>query len=214
MRFNVVALVCLLGLMPACTARYVLSDAELQQADESVDALRPLVSNRTIAVYDQPLGSRRVIGSRIHTTTRKRQHREIIRRSIQGRILEQDLANGSRRLWVSFGPGCVTRECAYGFVQTEDGRYRLETYPELETFEKRRVYRSYVGKRRKMDKEKLRSLSDANAVYRLKRRRGRHRTVFLELRKRDRKQIDKDKKKPPGWPSGPARAVVATPSSP
>jgi hypothetical protein len=192
----------------------VLRDHELTQAEElsSVDSLRAYVSNRTISVYDQPHGSRRRFGSTIDTTTRGREHRVVIRRNIQGRIIAEDPANGSRRLWVSYSTTCVDRWCAYGFVRTEDGRYRLETQPELDGFEQGRAYRSYVGKRRKLSKGKLRSLSDLNAVYRLQRRHGRHRTVFLELKKKDQKRITKDKDKPGGWPSGPSRTVVLPPA--
>jgi hypothetical protein len=82
-------------------------------------------------------------------------------------------------------------------VQTEDGRYRLVHAPEREGYAAPKVYRGWVGKRRQMKRGHLRSLGEANTVYRLDRG-SRPRTVFLEVKRDIRKRIRDTSEHEPG----------------
>jgi hypothetical protein len=172
----------------ACAARYVLSDSELNRAkkEESLTMLRVYVSNRMITVYGRDELNQTVIRREVNERRRARLDKRKLGRNKAGGIIEEDLRNGARNLWITWDARCGSKDCAYGFVQTEDGRYRLVELPEREEFSKPVVFRSCTIKRHKMHLEKLRSLSDLNGVYKLKRKRKRkrHKTVFLEYKKR------------------------------
>ena len=87
-------------------------------------------------------------------------------------------------LWVIFDPRCSEPACAYGFVQTEDGRYRLVAIPPLAGHKPNPpVYRGLKWKRRLMTKGKLASLAEANEVYLVKKNNGKILTVELEVKK-------------------------------
>ncbi len=149
------------------------------------------VSNRTIPVYERQELEARRIGREIEDRSEKNRLRRPINRHKSGVIVAEDLRNGAPQLWVSFSRTCREIECAYAFVQTEDGRYRLAELPTRWDGEETTVYRSCVIKRHQMKLGKLRALSDANAVYRLERKRKkRPKTVFLEYVKSSRDRVD------------------------
>ncbi len=184
------------SLLSGCTARYVLSDAALRdaQARDKFQDLGVYVSHRTIPVYERDEFSQKRVDRTIEDNSRKGRLRRPIGRNAVGLIVSEDLRNGARRLWVTFSRTCREVECAYGFVQTEDGRYRLVDLPERQDYEKSSVYRSCVIKRHQLKLGKLRALSDANAVYRLerkpKRMKKRPKTVFLEVKRTNKRRTN------------------------
>lgn len=184
-------LVC--SLVSGCTARYVLGDAALRDAKarDKFGELGVYVTHRTIPVYERDEFSQKRVDRTIEDNSRKGRLRRPIGRNAVGLIVDEDIRNGARRLWVTFSRSCREVKCAYGFVQTEDGRYRLVDLPEREDYEKSSVYRSCVMKRQELKVAKLRALSDANAVYRLDRKRKkRPKTVFLEVKRTNKRRTN------------------------
>lgn len=173
-----------------CTTRYILGRSDLQEAldGDALDQLGVYVTHRTIPVYRRNKSTQTRVGRTIETRSQDDVLDRPIKRNDTGLIVDHNLRNGRNRLWVSFSPRCREKECAYGFVQTEDGRFRLVDLPKREEYKSTKVYRTFVRDRYELEHGKLGSLSDANAVYRLKRKRKkRPKTVFLEVKRRRRK---------------------------
>ncbi len=188
-----VVFVSLCSLLSGCTARYVLGDSALRDAKarDKFQDLGVYVSHRTIPVYERDEFSQTRVDRTIEDNSRKGRLRRPIGRNAVGLIVDEDLRNGARRLWVTFSRTCRDVKCAYGFVQTEDGRYRLVDLPERADYEKSSVFRSCVIKRHKLKQGKLQGLSDANAVYRLERKRKkRPKTVFLEVKRTNKRRTN------------------------
>ena len=74
-------------------------------------------------------------------------------------------------------------------MQLEDARYVLVQVPEREGYAPAKVYRSLVLKRHRMKQGQVRSLADANKVYKLQRRR-RALVVFLEVKRSNRDRVE------------------------
>lgn len=184
--------------LPACVARYQLRDADLieAKAQQSLSALRVYPSNRTISVYDEDASRTVVVSREIRDRSTKARRKRLLRLQTSGAIIGEGLLNGAALLWVTFDQRCVQPDCAYGFVRTEDGRYRLVHVPEREGFRAPRVYRGWVAKRRQMSRGNLYALAEANAVYRLVRKRPK--TVFLEVKKEIRDRTRGGREREPG----------------
>lgn len=186
--------------LPGCMTRYILGRSDLQDAidHEAFYKLGVYVTHRTLPVYQRDLMSSTDVGRTIRSKEAEDLLDRPIRRNDVGLIVDHDHVNGAHRLWVSFSPSCREIACAYGFVQTEDGRYRLATLPEREDFESVKVYRTWEMDRQELKLGKIRSVSDANPVYRLERKRKkRPKTVFLEV-KRKRQKIRRRARDPEG----------------
>jgi len=185
--------------LSACAARYQLLDADLDEArgQGSLEALRVYPSHRTISVYDEPDTRMVTVDREIRQRSTKERRKRILTIDTPGAIVAEAELNGAKLLWVTFDRTCTTPECAYGFVQTEDGRYRLVHVPEREGFAAPVVHRGWVGKRRKMTRGNLYQLAEANTVYRTKRKK-RVRTVFLEVKKDIRKRVRGQSTREPG----------------
>ncbi len=179
-------------LLPGCTARYILGPSDLKDARErdAFNRLGVYVSNRTIPVYSRDGMRSKRVGREIEENSRDDDLKATVGRNDVGLIVGEDLRNGAWRLWVSFDPACRDTDCAHGFVQTEDGRFRLVDLADRTDYESVKVYRSIVMDRHEMETGKLRGLSDANAVYRLprKKKKKRPKTVFLEMKLKRRKR--------------------------
>ena len=176
----------------ACAARHILSDRRLAEAEAggAGDVLRVYVSHRTITVYDRGVIDEKTVRKQIDERKLKDRLKVKLGRNDSGVLVEEELKNGERLLWIGFDRRCRQRACAFGFVHTEDGRYRLVQLPERDGYGKPYVYRSVKIKRHKMRPGRLRALSDANEVYELKRRRKRsNRTVFLEFKLREQDRV-------------------------
>lgn len=177
-------------LLPACARRFKLADVDLEEARESnaLGDLRVFPSNRTITNYDEPAARTVTVDRTIRQRSRRERRPRILGRNTSGAIISEDLLNGQKLLWITFDRNCATPECAYGFVQVEDMRYLLVHVPEREGFAPPRSYRSLRLKRHKLKKGHLRSLSEANQVYRLERKR-RVPVVFLEVKRANQDRV-------------------------
>jgi hypothetical protein len=177
----------------ACAARYQLADVDIERAKsdaDGVERLYVLPSNRTILLYYRSEGDFAQIGREIDQRAERRKLTFVLGRNTEGVIVGEELSNGARQLFVCFDPECTGPEAAYGFVQTEDGRYRLNHVPERDSYNVPRVHRDCVLKKRRMKKDHMKSLSEANKVFLLKKKRRKKtkvRTVFLEVKIRNRK---------------------------
>lgn len=182
----------LVALGSGCARRFKLSDVNLQEAkaSDSFGALRVFPSNRTISVYDEPALTAVTIDREIRQRSRRKRHRQILRRGTSGAIVGEDTLNGEKLLYVTFSRNCDSPGCAYGFVRVEDGRYLLVHSPEREGYAPPKVFRSIDRlKRHRMKKGFLRALTEANKVYKLERKR-RVPVVFLEIKRDDRDKVE------------------------
>jgi hypothetical protein len=176
----------------ACAARHILSNKRLAEAETNgaADVLRVYVSHRTVAVYDRGVLDTTVVRKQVDRRKVKDRLKVKLGRNDSGIVVDEGALNGHRLLWVSFSRRCQSQECAFGFVHTEDGRYRLVELPERDEFADPYAFRSCTIKRQKLRLERLYAISDANAVFKLKRKRKRRpKTVFLEYKLRDRERI-------------------------
>lgn len=189
--------------LSGCARRRLLTNQVLDQAkqENNVDQLRAYVSNRTITSYEQRVFDQRRMGREVLDRSERRRLRKALGRQKRGKIIKVDKLNGQTLLWVSFNRTCQTPDCAYGFVSTEDSRYRLVEVPGQQGYETPTIYRGVATKRQKMAKGKLKALSDANQVYKLerKRKRKRHVTVILELKKKIDEHVITNNDPEPGY---------------
>lgn len=174
-----------------CARRLKLADVDLEEAreTESLDKLRVYPSNRMISNYDEPALRTVVVSREIRQSSRRKRNKRILRRNTSGAIVGEDLLNGQKLLYVTFDRNCSEPTCAYGFVQLEDARYVLVHVPEREGYAPAKVYRSLVLKRHRMKQGHVRSLSDANQVYKLERR-NRSPVVFLEVKRANQDRVE------------------------
>jgi hypothetical protein len=181
----------LLAVASGCAVRLKLADVDLEEArqTESLGKLRVYPSNRTISNYDEPALRTVVVSREIKQSSRRERNKVILRRNTSGAIVGESLLNGQKLLHVTFSRQCSEPACAYGFVQLEDARYVLVQVPEREGYAPAKVYRSLVLKRHLMKPGQVRSLSDANRVYKLQRRR-RALVVFLEVKRSNRDRVE------------------------
>ena len=145
-----------LVLLCACAPRHALLGSHVEalaREDPSLETIRVYPTSRLV----------RVEGSR----------RQILARGTPGKIVAQTVSNGASAVWVTFDPNCDEAECAFGFVESEDGRYRLFRPPNGEGD----VYLRRQATRHRMEQGHLRAPSDANEVYHLG-----DRSVGLELK--------------------------------
>jgi hypothetical protein len=183
--------------LSGCAMRYKLIDADIDPARRLPDgtaALYVYPSNRTIILYDRDDAALRRLGRQIDIDVDKERLNRTLTRNTAGAIVDEDLSNGARRIWVTFElDRCAERECALGFVQTEDGRYRLHYVPEIDYYKPPMVHRDCVLKKRRMKVGNMKSLSEPNKVYILKRRK-KAKTVFLEvkIKKNKRRKTTRD----------------------
>jgi hypothetical protein len=184
-------MVLLLAVGSGCAQRLKLADVDLEEAreTESMGELRVYPSNRMISNYDEPALRTVVVSREIRQSSRRERQKIILRRSTSGAIVGEDLLNGQRVLYVTFGRQCSEPVCAYGFVQVEDSRYVLVHVPEREGYAPAKVYRSLVLERHRMKPGHIRSLSDANRVFKLERR-NRSPVVFLEVKRSNKDRVD------------------------
>jgi len=189
----------LLTVGPGCARRFKLSDVDLEEARESaaIADLRVYPSNRMITNYDEPAARTVTVERTIRQRSRRERRGRILGRNDGGAIVAEDLLNGQKLLWVTFDRQCATPECAYGFVQVEDARYLLVHVPEREGYGPPRPHRSIRIKRHVLKKGHLRSLSEANQVYRLERKR-RVPVVFLEVKRANQDRVQERRERESG----------------
>jgi hypothetical protein len=170
-----------------CARRLELTPAEFERIDkqeQATEALRVYVGKRLVVVYEADDRDQQYEVDRTINTSQDRQLlRVIISRSTMGQIIDSEERNGAPLLWVTFSSRCKDKDCAYGFVQTEDGVFRLTVVPERDGYREPKVYFRREPKK-KMELGKLRSLAEKNSVYVFKKKNGKVRTIDLIVKKR------------------------------
>lgn len=170
-----------------CARRLELTPAEFERIDkqeQATEALRVYVGKRTVILYEADTRSQSYEVDRTINTAQDRQVlRVIIGRSTMGQIIDTEDSNGAPLLWVTFSGRCKDKDCAYGFVQTEDGVFRLSRVPEREGYKEPTVYFKRDPKK-KMELGKLKSLAEKNNVYVFKKKNGKVKTIDLIVKKR------------------------------
>lgn len=170
-----------------CAKRTPLSPKELAKVttEAGIAPLRVYTERKLIALYSEESVDKSFnVDRKITEESDKVVDKQITTRNTAGLILDVDELNGKPLLFVTFDASCKTRECAYQFVETEDGRYRLAEVPKREGYaEDPPTYRACVWKKRRLGKGKLASLAEANEVYLVKKNNGKILTMTLEVKK-------------------------------
>jgi hypothetical protein len=169
-----------------CAKRYPLTPDELQRVgtESREQNLRVYTNKRLIGLYDEAdVQEQYQVQKKIREASDQDRLKEVITNNTAGLILEQSERNGAPLLSVTFDPSCRTPACAYGFVQTETGHFRLVTVPPREGYGDPRSYRACVWKKRRLHKGKLNSLAEANEVFLVKKRNGKILTIDLTVKK-------------------------------
>jgi hypothetical protein len=191
------ALALALGLVTSsgCARRLELTPGEFERIDkqeQATEALRVYVSKRLIVVYEADERDAKYQVDRTINTSQDRQLlRVIISRGTMGQIIDTEDRNGSPLLWVTFSSRCKDKDCSYGFVQTEDGVFRLTVVPERDGYLAPKVYFRNEPKKQ-MALGKLKSLAEKNSVFVFKKKNGKVRTIDLIVKKRtdNKRQVD------------------------
>ncbi|MEE9383239.1 MAG: hypothetical protein V3V08_07480 [Nannocystaceae bacterium] len=185
--FPVAALVGLLVVLSVsalgCAKRLALTSDELARVDRlGVKRLRVYPSKKLIVMYEKTArdGSYEVT-RRIEESERRDEVKHVIPKSTAGQVIDRGERNGAQLLWVTFDPACDDKSCAFGWVQTESGRFRLSILPAREGARDPVPYRGCKRKRKKLAPGKMASLAEMNDVYLLRKRNGKVRTVELEV---------------------------------
>lgn len=169
-----------------CAKRTPLSPKELERVktEAGVAPLRVYTERKMIALYNEAsVDESFAVNKTITEESDKVVDKQVTTKNTPGLIIDIDELNGKPLLFVTFDSSCTSRECTYKFVETEDGRYRLVELPDREGYDKPRVYRACVWKKRKLSKGKLASLAEANEVYLVKKNNGKILTMVLEVKK-------------------------------
>ncbi|MBL4683463.1 MAG: hypothetical protein JKY37_02645 [Nannocystaceae bacterium] len=181
-----IALVSALAALSGCKKRLPLTPKELArvQTEAGVQPLRVYTERKLISLYPADEKNEQFEVSRdIRETTRQDQLKKIVTKNTAGLILKIEERNGAPLLWVTFEPGCTAVDCAYGFVQTEDGRYRLADVPDRPSFADPTIYRSCVWKKRKLRAGRMKSLQESNDILLVKKNNGKLLTIVLTVKK-------------------------------
>jgi hypothetical protein len=190
-----------------CTRRVRLTPQELYDLDRRVARYEERVKTdpnakkqelfvyahrRFIVEYQADVETAADVGRKFAIDIEAKRPLTFIRRHSAGQIIAREEHNGVPLLWVSFDE-CDIKDCAFGFVRTEDNLHKLVFVPALpdieerEAFKLKAVYHRSESARRVMRRNKVKSLGEANEVYVLKRKR-RVKTIHLDVRKRLRKK--------------------------
>jgi hypothetical protein len=176
---------CTIALM-GCAKRYALTPPELERVktEAGVQPLRVYPSKKMIILYEEAdVQEQFQVQRSIREASDKEEQKEPTPKNTAGLILAIDELNGAPLLWVTFDPRCQKPDCAYGFVETEDKKYRLAIVPEFDGYAEPKTYRGCVWKKRRLKKGKLASLAEANEVMLTKKRNGKILTIHLEVKK-------------------------------
>lgn len=193
-----------LGLVSSsgCAKRYILTPQEFERIEKreaATEDLRVYVSKKLIVIYELEDDKKTYVVDRdIKTSSEENIVKVTIARNTRGLIVDVEDRNGAPLLWVSFNPKCTIKDCAFGFVQTEDSIFRLHSMPEREGYKKPRAYFKRFKEKKRMGLGKLKSLAEKNEVYLWKNWREKIFTIDLIVKKRTVKKIGVTREKPPG----------------
>lgn len=169
-----------------CARRLRLTPDEFERVaerEQATDRLRVYVSKKLVVHHTLADDAATYSVDRsIETSSEENVRRFVVGRRTRGLVVDSENQNGAPLLWVTFDPDCGDRSCAFGFVQTEDGAFRLHHAPDREGYHAPAVF--YAGDRRPMALGKLASLAEKNEVYVWKNRRAKVFTLDLIVEKR------------------------------
>lgn len=180
-------LLCTLAVASAtgCAKRFDLVPSELAkvQAEKDLKALSVYTSKRLVTTWTEGQVDRNfdVNKGDIKEGSARQRFKNVIPKSVPGRIIQIDESNGMPLLWVTFDPSCDGPDCAFGFVQNEDELHRLFKAPPLEGYGDPKNHHHCLTKRRVMKLGKMKSLSEANDVLVNKKKNGTLRTIHLQV---------------------------------
>ncbi|MCH9683873.1 MAG: hypothetical protein K0V04_20745 [Deltaproteobacteria bacterium] len=167
-----------------CAKRLALVPSELEkvQVEAGVQPLRVYPSRRMVTIWkeaavDKDFG----VDRKIIESSANQQLKTVTAKGTSGQILKIEERNGMPLLWVTFDGSCNEPDCAFGFVLTEDERYRLIERPKISGYDDPRSYHHCLAKGRIMKLGKMKSLGEANDVYVNKRKNGKLRTIHLDV---------------------------------
>ncbi len=164
---------------------------DISANDPEFKKLRVYPNQTFIALYSRMLGEETGVSGTAGTVelgVRGKRIEVPVKRKSPGAIVALDELEGQPVLWVSFQERCVEIECAFGFIQSSDGLFRLFQVPTLTGYAEASVYRKRPSPRKLMERSKIYSKSDATRVYFTVR--GFAASVALEIKKRKRVDIE------------------------
>jgi hypothetical protein len=176
-----------LGLLATagCAKRFALKPEELEKVktQSGVDPLRVYTSERLVTTWvEGQVNEQFEVDRQIREASARLRIKNVTTKTDSGLILKIEDLNGMPLLWVTFSATCNEPACAFGFVQTEDGLYRLFKSPPLEGYADPANYYKWLWKKKRLMKlGKMKSLGEANDVLVNKKRNGTLRTIHLEV---------------------------------
>ncbi|MCH9684798.1 MAG: hypothetical protein K0V04_25405 [Deltaproteobacteria bacterium] len=191
-RVVTILLTALLGV--ACAPREYLTPtglAEIQRRDRGLEMIRVYPSAKFVAVYSRPMGEAHDIGANQGEVRNAYQARRLevpIPRSVRGAFVGLETREDQTIVWIAFDADCDRRACAYGFLESEDGLYRLFEVPTIARYQPPQLYRKRVSRRKRMQRTKVYARSRTTPVYFTAR--GLVASVALEIKQRDRVEVE------------------------
>lgn len=176
---------------------------DIQRQDPELTKIRVYPTVTYIVVYTKSLGQEVAVNRQVGTLNEDIRGRRVeveVGRSLPGAIVATEMLEGEPLVWVTFDDKCTARECSFGFIRTDDGKYRLSHVPLLPGFSEPTVFRKRLAPRKVMDKTKIYSKSKGASVYFTMR--GLIASIALEVKKRKRVEIDTLRTKKKGVPAG------------
>lgn len=180
-------LLCALALASGCAKRFDLVPTELDkvqsEAEKDLKALSVYTSKRLVTTWTEGQVDQQFDVSKgdIQEGSARQRLKNVVPKSVPGRIIKIEELNGMPLLWVTFDSSCDDSDCAFGFVQTEDKLHRLFQAPTLEGYGPPKNHHACLSKRRVMKLGKMKSLSEANDVLVNKKKNGKLRTIHLQV---------------------------------
>lgn len=169
-----------------CARRLTLTPSEFERIDtreRATEALRVYVSKKLIVIYELADDAATYSVDRtINTSSEQNILRVIIDKNTKGLIIDKEDKNGAPLLWVTFNSKCQDKHCAFGFVQTEDGVFRLHSVPEREGYKPGKPH--FKSEKKDLKLGKLKSLAEKNDVFLWKNKRDKIFTIDLIVKKR------------------------------
>jgi hypothetical protein len=184
-----------------CAPRVHFTPEDLSKVQQTagVQPLRVYPHRRVWAMYEESaVDTSFEVDRKIIDTSKGRVSERYLTRDAAGLILKIEELNGMPLLWITFDAGCKEVDCSYGFVQSEDGRFRLNSLPERKGYKPPRVYHMFAWDGRRMKQGKLASLAEANEVWLLKKKNGQIRTIVLDVRKQSSDDRSRDRSRERG----------------
>jgi hypothetical protein len=193
-----------LGLLTttSCAKRLILTPAEferIEKREQATEDLRVYVSKKLIVIYELEDDKKTYeVDKTINTSAEQNLLRVIIAKNTRGVIIDSEESNGAPLLWVTFNSKCKVKDCSFGFVQAEDGVFRLHSVPDREGYKKPRVYFKRDNEKKRMKLGKLKSLAEKNDVFLWKNKREKIFTIDLIVKKRTDTKTKVQTEKGPG----------------